>query len=59
MEYRHGEYFLDAGESAVLWNQAMRPDESVMARRDRFFADIDASIHITHTPDGGMIIETT
>lgn len=46
-------------ESAVLWNQAMRPDESVMARRDRFFADIDTSIHITHTPDGGMIIETT
>lgn len=29
-----------------------------MARRDRFFADIDTSIHITHTPDGGMIIET-
>lgn len=57
MEYRQGEYFLDTGESVVLWNQAVWPNESLMARRDRFFADIDTSTHITHTLDGGMIIK--
>lgn len=58
MEYRQGEYFLDAGESAALWNHAVQPDESVMARRNRFFADIDASVHITYMPSGGMTIKT-
>lgn len=58
MENKSGKYFLTPEESTVFGNHAVRPDETVMAKRNRFFADIDASIQITHLTNGGMLIET-
>ena len=57
MEYRNGEYFLTNEESGILFEQSVHPDEVVMERRNRFFADMDASLQITRSQDGGMVIE--
>lgn len=56
MEYRDGEYFLNTEESSFLFRQAAHPDEAVMERRNRFFAELD-ELHVTYTADGGMTID--
>ena len=57
MEYRNGEYFLTAEESGVLCRHLVCPDEAVMERRDRFFAQMDEGLRISYPDGGGMVIE--
>lgn len=53
MEYRNGTYHLDEAESRRL----LHPDLEVLARRDRFFQEIEETIHITYHTDGSMTVE--
>lgn len=57
MECKNGEYFLTEKESLLLREQAVRPDKSVMRRRDAFFSQIDKSLTIKYLEDGGMIVK--
>lgn len=59
MDYRNGEYFLTNQESGILFGQSIHPDEVIMERRNRFFAEMDESLQITCLPDGGMLIEAS
>lgn len=56
MEYRDGEYFLTSDESDILFRQSIHPDETVMRRRNRFFAEIDRSLQITYLENGEMVV---
>lgn len=58
MEYKDGEYFLTDEETKSLLEQSIRPDESIMRRRDVFLAEIDESINIEYQENGAMIVTT-